>query len=47
MHFDLDYPISLTGLAASALDVEGKPARSVASLACLGHARKQLPDGCE
>ena len=31
VHFDLDHPIALTGLAAPAFDVETEPTRSIAA----------------
>src|SRR5207237_8986448 len=42
MHFDLDQAVSLAGLAAAALDVEGEPAGSVASHLGVGQLGEQL-----
>ena len=44
MHFDLDYAVALAGFAASALDVEGETARSIAARAGFGHSGEQLAD---
>src|ERR1700739_2967443 len=41
VHLDLDDAISLAGLAAPALDIEGEPARLIA--ACLGLRKPREP----
>ena len=47
MHLDLGDAVALAGLATAALDVEGEAPGVIPALACLGHAREQLPDGRE
>ncbi|MCY1455799.1 hypothetical protein D9M71_729570 [compost metagenome] len=42
MHLDLDQAVALTGLTASALDVEGEAPRAVTAGAGLRHAREQF-----
>src|SRR6202171_2402940 len=44
VHLDLDHPVTLAGLAAAALDVEGEAPWAIAALAGLGQGREQLPD---
>jgi len=40
VHLDLDDAVALTGLAAAAFDVEGKPTGLVAARLGLGQARE-------
>lgn len=44
VHFDFNDTVSLTGLAPSALDVEGKTAGGKASHLGVGRGGVQLPD---
>ncbi len=47
MHLDLDDPVPLAGLAASALDVEGKPSRLIAAQLGLGSLGEKVAYECE
>ncbi len=47
VHLDLDHAIALAGLAAPALDVEGKAPRAVAARARFRYAGEEFADRCE
>jgi hypothetical protein len=47
VHFDLDGAVTGTGLAATALDVEGEPSRLVTADLRLGGGGKELADPVE
>src|SRR5204863_165017 len=47
LHLDLEDPVPLAVLAATALHVEAEAARAVATQPGLGDAREQLPDRAE
>ncbi|MNJ57607.1 hypothetical protein D3C77_532020 [compost metagenome] len=47
VHFDLDQAVTLAGLAAPALDVEGETPRAIAARTGFRHAGEQFTNGCE